>query len=153
MRGAGRCPLARHLGVCPRGSLLILSHLFGLNTYTVVHMGSRPQGNRKDHTMKTTKSNDQAIDAFVAKTAEAALLCRHVMTRPTRRITTKRIQQVATVQPFNAALQRVRAATDELANAVSYEQVLAQGSAIEQLEKTIAELRRACEDAWAQQDL
>lgn len=71
----------------------------------------------------------------------------------TRRITTKRIQQVATVRPFNTALERVRTATDELANAATYEQVLAQGVVIEQLEKAIAELRHACENAWTLETL
>ena len=66
------------------------------------------------------------------------------------RVTIYRVRQVNTVKPFNAALERVQSAADNLAARCSmYEHVLAQESAVVKLEKAVAELRRTLDVAKA----
>lgn len=64
-----------------------------------------------------------------------------------------RPEQLATVKPFNAALDHVQAAADALAaRCALYDHVLRQGPAIERLEKAVDELRAAYDAAAAQKD-
>lgn len=69
------------------------------------------------------------------------------------KISLTRVRQVNTVKPFNAALEHVQSAADNLAaRCAMYEHVLLQGSSIERLEKAVAELRQAYEAALAVKD-
>lgn len=64
-----------------------------------------------------------------------------------------RPDQLASVKPFNSALEHVQSAADALAARCSlYEHVLMQGSAIERLEKAVDELRAAYDAAAALKD-